>query len=487
MKLAFFVFVLVLMAGIASAQDVSMYIQLGYDGNNVSVSDAGLADGVGANIDYTSKEYFAVVKSLSGKSSSADFYFPRIIFLDSIAGGPSTIATEDSSVLLYFPYYRDVDRLEVYDSNRRLVLAYGLSDFRVCDFDGRCVGGEDLASCPEDCRTKVVRPTEELKQEAAAKLSEEEPTPAAETSKGFYVLIIGIILLALIAFMTVKFQKKSKGQISLFIILGIVIVFAIGMGMYFSGSISSMQKQQESVKAESALAQSEEVRNYVEACIADTANYIVPIVLRNGGYYVLHGKKVSYQYYEVPIYMDDGKESVPTLDLLKRQIAAGIDAELPKCLGGISDNAEISGISESQVKINTGKITIETNLPLTVKGEVTSKLVGFYVEVPATILPVYNEAKSLYEEMKIIKGIVPISKLAFLAEKKDYKFVSDNVGDVQVYILRFDQYMVNNVPLEYSFAVSNPLKEGERIMLDGVDYSEMFGLVPEEASEEGSS
>lgn len=482
MRKIILILAMVLFIGLAYAQETSMYVQLGNDGDKVYVEEVGLVEGEGVNFDYVNSEYSAIIKSVSGKSSSINFFFPKLVYTDSAAEGPSSIELAQSSQLLHFPYFRDVDKLEVYDSDRRPVLTYDLSEYRVCDFDGKCSGNEDINTCPEDCRVSVVKPSEAVVKDTV-KVSE-LPSQENQKAKGLYIIIFVIIFLALVMFMMNRLSSKRKGQMTLSIILGIVIVFAIGIGLYFSESISLLQKQQESVKAESALAQSKEVQDYVEACIAQTADYVIPVVLRNGGYYVMPDKKVSYQYYEVPVYMDSGKESVPTLDVLKRQIAAGIDAELPKCLNGISDKAEVSGISQSQIKINPDKIVIDTNLPLTVKGEVSSKLVGFYVEVPATIMPVYNEAKSLYDEMKVIKGIVPISKLVFLAEKKSYKFVSDNVGDAQVYILRFDQYRMRDVPLEYSFAVSNPLKEGEHIVFEGVDYSDMFGLIPEESPEE---
>ncbi|MEK6816152.1 MAG: hypothetical protein AABY09_00940, partial [Nanoarchaeota archaeon] len=431
----------------------------------------------GVNFDYAYAEYSAILKSVSGKSTYVNFFFPGFVYIDPIADGPSYVVLDQSSQLLYFPYYRDVDKLEVYDSDRRLVLSYDLSDYRICVLDGKCSVAEDVNTCPEDCRAGAVKPSENVAEETAQVSG--QPSQESQEPKGLYVIIIVILALILVAFMMNRLSSKRKGQITLFIILGIVIVFAIGIGLYFSGAISQLQEQKESVEAAKALSQSKDVQAYVESCIADSLRFVVPAVFRNGGYYAPKDR-VIYLHYDVPVYMEQGKESLPTKESIEREIASGVDSALPACLAGIQEEVKVSGVPESEVTITKGKIIADTQIPLIVQGDVESKLVGFYAEHDADVMPAYQESLSLYNEVKGIKGVVPLSMLAFLAEKKDYKFVSDNVDGAQLYILRFDSYKFDDKPIEYSFAVRNPLKEGEHIILEGIDYSEMFGFIIED-------
>jgi len=186
-----------------------MSIQLDKAGDRMSVSNVDLVAGTGSNRHYFSPEYVASVDSLSGNSYKVNFSFPGFIYTDStdlsfVNPPQEDIQPDTLSQVLSFPFYRDVSKLSVYDNNRRLKMEHDLSDYRICEFDGKCSFGESVDSCPEDCLAG-----ENVKAESKI-LPEDMPEqaePTGSSSQTYIIVIAGVAALAGILFLALRQRK----------------------------------------------------------------------------------------------------------------------------------------------------------------------------------------------------------------------------------------------------------------------------------------
>lgn len=204
MKIALLsIFAVLIISPLIAAEDITMAIMLSNQNGKVNVESVELVEGSVQNIDFPLNDYKADVESLSGNISSVGFYFPERIFPE-IESGEITyddVVLEKSYEEVYFPYYTDVDKLKVYDANNTLVLEYDLSDYRVCNANGRCDLGEDEVSCPSEC---------EQKKEAKEKVEQIAEKPKPEKKEDNNLILYLIILLILLAVFVIIIIKKRK-------------------------------------------------------------------------------------------------------------------------------------------------------------------------------------------------------------------------------------------------------------------------------------
>lgn len=204
MKKLIIILVILAFASLVSAQEeVSMYIQLGLAEDDLSVEEVGLVEGSGVNPPFENNDYSAVVNSISGKTYMVDFFFPGYVFIDSYEGESGIELLDWSSQLLYFPYYKDVDKLDVFDSEDNLVLTYDLSDYRICNFDGKCSGVENEFTCTEDCKQVVEDVAKEVKEEITIK-------PKVQRSKEATYIFLGLAVVALMIIILIIDKRRKK-------------------------------------------------------------------------------------------------------------------------------------------------------------------------------------------------------------------------------------------------------------------------------------
>lgn len=193
----------------AAEDNIVMYIQLGISGEKMSVEDVGLVEGESSNVFVDAPEYTAIVSSLQGEKSEADVSFPGYVYADSFDPDEEPISeamiVDNSAQILFFPYYRDVDKLVVYDSERKLVLSYDLSEYRICDFDGSCKDNEDFNTCPEDCKEEDVEEVAKEIKEKKEELSEDEKVVGGRT---LLIIVAIFVVLGLIFGLILKRKRK---------------------------------------------------------------------------------------------------------------------------------------------------------------------------------------------------------------------------------------------------------------------------------------
>ena len=182
-------------------------------------------------------------------------------------------------------------------------------------------------------------------------------------------------------------MKNKKAQLTIFIIISILIVAVVVLFLTLRGNLNLPGKP---VSPETA-----EIQNFVQTCLDDSLERVVFRVGENGGYYF--PPKVSTPILEIPYYIKDNKNLMPTKENIGNEISKYVSRELVLCLGDfalfIPKYNVTKGAITTTAKIEPEKVLVELNYPLTIiKGDSKSKIEDFNSEVPVRLGIVYDAA-----------------------------------------------------------------------------------------------
>ena len=125
-------------------------------------------------------------------------------------------------------------------------------------------------------------------------------------------------------------KMNKKGQVTVFIILGILIVATIGTFLILKSSSTTevVEEKQEVVISGTQL--SGGVQIFIEQCMKKTAQKAVTFIGERGGYYNL--PEQSDNQILLPFYIYKNDKFILSEEELKQQLGLYMEKELPFCL-----------------------------------------------------------------------------------------------------------------------------------------------------------
>jgi len=196
---------------------------------------------------------------------------------------------------------------------------------------------------------------------------------------------------------------KKRGQVTAFMIVGIIILFSAALIIYLKPDIIFPEKIPEEVQP---------IKTYVESCMNNLAEEAVFILGSQGGYvelpvniaedptaYVGGTFKIPYWYYE-------GNSRVPSKEEVAEQISNYIDSNLEDCLLNFTAFKEMFDISvikeqKTTIQIVEENINVKTDYPLIIKqkiANVSTRIDTFSAEIPIRLGKVYDLAKEIMQQ-----------------------------------------------------------------------------------------
>ncbi len=216
----------------------------------------------------------------------------------------------------------------------------------------------------------------------------------------------------------------KKGQVTLFIVLGIVILFAIGIFFYFRTALfeAELALQQDTAEGEAVV-----VQKFVSACLEDVATDALVLLGQQGGYIDLersdvhnkhfvitddptagdavqfHGIEVPYWWYEDSNYdcsrCSITTKNVPSIESMEEQVATEVAEHLPSCLGAFASLEEqgftVTPTTAPTVEtiVTAASVFIQLQYPLSISKEGSmTQLQKWYVEIPVPLQDIYSAA-----------------------------------------------------------------------------------------------
>lgn len=205
---------------------------------------------------------------------------------------------------------------------------------------------------------------------------------------------------------------NKRGQITAFIIVGLVILLVIGMGLLF------VRQTKETTKGELELAErakgtEKSVYQYIEQCLQEQLKGTVNIVSLQGGYatpppytliteFSLKGGRVL-----VPYYLYEENSTIPSLQQIEAEIMTLLAERINLCTdfslfsNALEKRGEIGEIVVSSIALTEEQVKATVQFPFTLKaGDAEQSLDTFIIEISSSLYDLYSLAKSISEEQK---------------------------------------------------------------------------------------
>lgn len=245
--------------------------------------------------------------------------------------------------------------------------------------------------------------------------------------------------------------NNKKGQVAVFIIAGILIVFfaALIFGIRNFVVIDEIEAQQGV-----APLLGDSVQSYVESCVRDTAKEALLFVGDQGGYYNL--PELSDPFFNAPYYMRGESKSLIAKEELEKQLSTYVDEELFFCLRNFvpfrNAGMEIEpGEVSTSTRIVKDKVFFEVTFPVQIRQGSLSKEVSFFTaSTDSRLGDIYDLTAAFIGQEN--PSSICVSCLADLMVENDMRAEMDNLGEeVIMFTIIDEKVMVNSLPYRYRF------------------------------------
>jgi hypothetical protein len=234
---------------------------------------------------------------------------------------------------------------------------------------------------------------------------------------------------------------KKRGQITVFMIVGILILLIIALTLFFTRNIA--EEEQDLELSESAPVETSAVKMFVESCLRKTGYDAIYYNYINGGFYQPQFITL-YNQWSVPYYYHLGNNLIPVETQIEDGLKNYIENNILICLNdfeAINDFEVV--IAESpiaKVNIKQNQVDFGLDLPLEIsRGETTKGISKFSVQLEVPLKKVNNILSNIIEEQEQSSNEVMLDYLSRLAVKENFTTKMFYNVDEVIYILTFDQ------------------------------------------------
>ncbi len=248
---------------------------------------------------------------------------------------------------------------------------------------------------------------------------------------------------------------RSKGQITIYIFLGLLIFFVVGIGVYFIMDIGK-----DKIKTEKIDSDILPIKTFVDECIKKASIESAYKLGLRGGYYKLPEEFLDTGYVNLPHYYYKNINLMPSKEIIEEELDKYINTELNKCINfSIFEEQGFSIFTDAKKtksSILNNKVIIDLNFPLTIKKEnVVHQISHFSYELPIRLGHIYDISKELID--KIVKEPYYIDLTFLLSRDLDLSVIHhDSCTDIYVIL---DNYSKNIIADDYLFLFATKIDE----------------------------
>jgi hypothetical protein len=183
----------------------------------------------------------------------------------------------------------------------------------------------------------------------------------------------------------------KKAQITLFIILGVILLAAVGMIFYLnSRNIDLSLNMPQEAKP---------VKQYVDSCIEKSAIEAIQLVGMQGGYVIPPNLSLETNYSTIAYHYYDRKYAAPSKETIENEISKAIGLTLGDCLDNFSSfrkqnyNITTENI-EAETIIGNDDVLVKVEYPISIiKDETRTEVSQFSASAPIRLLHIYEIAQ----------------------------------------------------------------------------------------------
>jgi len=248
-----------------------------------------------------------------------------------------------------------------------------------------------------------------------------------------------------------KEHMDKKAQITIFIIIGIVIV----------GAVISVFAFKNNLKLKFLNPESEKIQVFVESCIEDVGKEVIYEIGQKGGYYFPPNFSTLTG---IPYYYANNTNKMPSKKQIEEEISFYASAKLFFCTKNFVDfpNMEIEQ-GEINVKtiIENDKVVLDVKYPLSIIQEKNTILIQDFknIEIPVRLGIVYDSIEKIINEQLDYESICLSCILEIVLENDLYVDLLDYDEETVIFIFRDENSKINDETFEFVFANKYDIQE----------------------------
>jgi hypothetical protein len=250
----------------------------------------------------------------------------------------------------------------------------------------------------------------------------------------------------------------KRAQITLFIVVGIVVLFAIAGSIAVYNNMSKKEVLPEVEKTAAMQNSAKSVNAYVSECLDEVGKEGLLAIGLQGGYYVLPENYFSMEYTDVPYYYYE--ENIAGV-LTKQDIAANLGRYIDDNIGYCLDFSEFNGYNitagkpKTTITIGDNKLFAKLSMHVSVNNNgVYSSYDTFSANYPARLEEVYLTVNELLTNTIVDPYRIYYSLLLDLMEEHNLQIDSMTYSDdTVIYVIQDPQSIINNIPFVFLFAI----------------------------------
>jgi hypothetical protein len=237
---------------------------------------------------------------------------------------------------------------------------------------------------------------------------------------------------------------KKRGQLTLFVIIGIIlIVFIIGIIFLATNNVFSPSKSPEELKV---------LEENIENCIEDQAIKGLWLIGMQGGYITTPPDFIETPFSNLAYGLKGTKEVLLSNSKIEQELSDHVALALPYCFNK-KDYTYSFEISEPNVesRIESNYVRIVADMPIyATSNETEYKLNKKYnIDISIKLGNILNLANDIIKRQKQEGDYIPVS---FLANFETEVFFEYHDDDTIYYIIHDEESKLNNVTYNFLFA-----------------------------------
>ena len=236
----------------------------------------------------------------------------------------------------------------------------------------------------------------------------------------------------------------KKGQITIFIIIAIVIV-----------SVTILFFMLNKTEIESMSVNVQNIHSYTENCIIDSAEKVFEKVGDTGGYYNVPENSIEGK---IPYYFIENSNTMPSLEILEREISKYMEREIFFCTKNFIDFPEEEITTEDiEVKttIDPEQIIFDVEYPLTISDEESViKIEDFEnIKINYRYGVIINSIRNLIDASITSEDVCITCAMEILEEEDLYMDINAYDEETTIIIIRDENLRTYDLPFEIKFAI----------------------------------
>ena len=247
-----------------------------------------------------------------------------------------------------------------------------------------------------------------------------------------------------ICFFPFLFMLNKRGQVTIFIIAALVLVGIVGIYLSLTGNLDLGGPIDPKV---------EEIHNFVEECIKETAKEALYDIGQKGGYFIPSELSTETN---IPYYYIDNTNNIPSKERIGSEISRYINENLFFCTSEFDDFPEFN-ITEGEVSARTeigeNRIILDIEYPLTILESESSSILKDWknIEIQTRLGTIYGVLEKIVQNQQ--GGEICLSCISDIATENELSIDAIDLNqDTIIFIVSDEKIGLNEELYEFMFA-----------------------------------